>query len=141
MRLNLPILLILACATTGSIALAGDAPAPPASTTPAAKVKVVGVEEFDKLRANKTNIVLDVRTEAEFKAGHIPRAINIDYNSRDFAQKVAALDKDKTYLVHCAAGSRSARACKKLESLGFQQLYDLHPGFSGWEAAGKPVEK
>ena len=132
-------LLVLACAAP--IALAGDPSAAPATAKPATRVKLVGVEEFDKLRANKTNIVLDVRTPAEFKAGHIAGAINIDYNSQEFGQKIAALDKDKAYLVHCAAGVRSARACKKLDELGFKQLYDLHPGFKAWEAAGKPVEK
>jgi rhodanese-related sulfurtransferase len=141
MNFRVTMRLALACTTATTHALAGDLPAQPAAGKSATKVKVVGVEEFDKLRANKTNIVLDVRTPAEFKAGHIPGATNVDYNSPDFAQKIAALDKDKTYLVHCAAGSRSARACKKLEALGFQRLYDLHPGFNGWQAAGKAVEK
>jgi rhodanese-related sulfurtransferase len=115
-----------------------SAAAPPKQGT---KVKLVSVEEFDKLRANKANIVLDVRTPDEFKAGHIPGATNIDYTASDFSEKIAKLDKDKTYLVHCAAGSRSARACKKLEGLGFKNLVDLHAGFSGWEEAGKPVER
>ena len=48
------------------------------------KPKRIEVEEFDKLRAAKTNIVLDVRTEKEFKAGHIPGAVLIDVNAPDF---------------------------------------------------------
>src|SRR5215470_4926216 len=91
------------------------------------KPKRIDVEEFDKLRAAKTNIVLDVRTEKEFKAGHIPGAVLIDVNAPDFDQKVGQLDKSKTYLVHCAAGVRSARACKKMETMGFTNLYDLAP--------------
>ena len=114
------------------------APARPATKN---KVERVDVEQFDKLRADKSRVVLDVRTEREFKAGHIPGAVNIDINAPDFDQKVAQLDKNKTYLVHCAAGGRSARACKKLEGVGFKELYDLAPGFRGWEKAGKPVEK
>ena len=104
-------------------------------------VKRVDAEEFDKLRADKKNVILDVRSEAEFKAGHIPGATNIDVNGPDFAEKVAKLDKGKTYLVHCAAGRRSANACGKLEGMGFTSLFDLAPGFKGWEKAGKPVEK
>ena len=104
-------------------------------------VKRVDAEEFDKLRADRKNVVLDVRTEAEFKAGHIPGATNIDVNGPDFAGKVARLDKSKTYLVHCAAGRRSAQACGKLEAVGFTNLFDLAPGFKGWEKAGKAVEK
>ena len=112
-----------------------------AAAKQATKVKRVGVEEFEKLRENKANTVLDVRTEQEFKAGHIPGAVNIDVKAPDFQEKVGKLDKNKTYLVHCAGGVRSASACKKMESAGFKELYDLAPGFKGWEKAGKPVEK
>src|SRR5690348_13387555 len=52
-------------------------------------VKRVDTEEFDKLRADKKNIVLDVRTEAEFKAGHIPGAVNMDVNEPSFSTKLA----------------------------------------------------
>ena len=100
----------------------------------------VGVDEFEKLWHDK-NPVLDVRTRKEFDEGHIPGAINLDVNSTDFVQKVSALDKKKVYLVHCAAGVRSARACQKMSELGFEHLIDLAPGFRGWEKAGKTVEK
>ena len=114
---------------------------PQASVPMAPEVKRIGVEEFDKLRLNKTNIVLDVRTAREFKSGHIPGAMNLDIRSPDFDKKVGALDRGKTYLVHCAVGGRSARACKEMAGMGFKELYDLQPGFTGWEKAGKPIEK
>ncbi|HWN96698.1 MAG TPA: rhodanese-like domain-containing protein [Methylomirabilota bacterium] len=104
-------------------------------------VKRVDVAEFDKLRADKQNVVLDVRSAKEFKEGHIPGAINLDVRAPDFEEKVAKLDKNKTYLVHCGAGVRSANACQKMQSAGFKELYDLAPGFKGWEKAGKAVEK
>ncbi len=111
------------------------------SAAPATSVKHIGVEEYDKLRANTNNVLLDVRSAAEFEKGRIPRAMNIDVNSSKFAEKVAALDTNKTYLVNCAVGMRSAKACKKMETMGFNKLYDLVPGFDGWKKAGKPVEK
>jgi rhodanese-related sulfurtransferase len=141
MKISLFVLLLVASAITIQVRAADAKTAAPPSTNAATKVKIVGVEEFDKLRANKTNVVLDVRSSVEFKAGHIPGAMNIDVNSPEFDKKVGELDKNKTYLVHCAAGTRSARACKKLERIGFKNLFDLHPGFNGWEEAGKPVEK
>lgn len=100
----------------------------------------VGVDEFEQLWLTHTNTVLDVRTEKEFKAGHIPGAVNLDYNGPDFEKKLKELDKKKVYLVHCAAGVRSARACQKMETLGFENLIDLTPGFRAWNQAGKPVE-
>ncbi len=104
-------------------------------------VKQVGIEEYDRLRANTNNVLIDVRTRAEFEKGHIPGATNIDINGSKFMEKIGALDTNKTYLVNCAVGMRSARACQKMETIGFKNLYDLHDGFDGWKKAGKPVEK
>jgi len=104
--------------------------------------KNISVEEFDKLRADKNNVVLDVRTKKEFDAGHIPGAVNLDWNGPDFAKKAAELDKSKTYLVHCAAGVRSAKACDLMSGqLQFPRCVNLESGFKGWEKAGKPIEK
>src|SRR2546422_8769585 len=47
----------------------------------------VGVAEFEKLRADKKNVVLDVRTKKEFEEGHMPGAVNIDVNAADFQEK------------------------------------------------------
>lgn len=115
--------------------------AAPAKPAPEIKMKRVSVEEFAKLRADTNNVVLDVRTEKEFKAGHIPGAVNIDVNAPDFEKQVGKLGTNKTFLVHCAAGVRSRRACGKLDAAGFQNLIDLAPGFNGWEKAGQPVTK
>ena len=119
---------------------AADAPhgdKPPLPQT----VKNVGPEEFDKLRAQTNTVVLDVRTEKEFKAGHIPGAVNLDFNAPDFAKKAGELDKSKTYLVHCAGGVRSAKACNALGKIAFTNVVNLEPGFKAWEKAGKPVQK
>src|SRR5688572_14573761 len=99
-------------------------------TEKAGKPQNIGPEAFDALRKADTNstVVLDVRTKDENKAGRIPGSVLIDFNADDFEQQVAKLDKSKTYLVHCAAGGRSARACKKMEKLGFAKLYNLEGG-------------
>jgi len=136
--------LVLGC--TAAAAGAADAPATKPQTAvsnsgkPAA-VHNVGVAEFEKLRADKKNVVLDVRTPREFAAGHMPGAVNIDFNAPDFAEKVAKLDPSKTYLVHCAGGVRSSKACTKLKSLSFTSLYNLEGGMKEWEKAGHKPEK
>lgn len=112
-----------------------------AATTEPVGFKRVGVAEFEQLWLEKKYTVLDVRTADEFKAGHLPGAVNLDVLDDSFETKVGALDKSKTYLVHCAAGSRSANAAAEMKKLGFRSVIDLAPGFKGWKAAGKPVEK
>lgn len=138
-----PLLALLCCLAAATLPGAEE-PKSPADGKPASATKAfkdIGVEQFEKLRADKKNQVLDVRTAPEFANGHIPGAINIDVNGPDFEKKVAALEKDKTYLVNCAMGSRSAKACGKMSQLNFGKLYNLEGGFKAWEKAGKPVEK
>lgn len=119
-----------------SVRKAAAAPAPgPAG------FRRVGVAEFEQLWREKKLAVLDVRTADEFKDGHIPGAVNLDVLDAGFEKQVATLDKSKTYLVHCAAGRRSANAAEQMKALGFKSVIDLAPGFNGWQAAGKPVEK
>jgi rhodanese-related sulfurtransferase len=103
--------------------------------------KNLSVADFAKMAADKQNVILDVRTAQEFNAGHIAGALNLDVTTADFEQKAAALDKSKTYLVHCASGVRSERACKKMTQLNFPNLYNLPGGFKAWVAAGEPVAK
>ncbi|HVY69103.1 MAG TPA: rhodanese-like domain-containing protein [Verrucomicrobiae bacterium] len=144
MRHIISILGGLALALSLPLARAADAPAtasPPTAAQPAKGAKNIGVAEFEKLRADKKNVVLDVRTASEYAAGHIPGAVNIDFNSPDFEKKVAALPKDKTYLVQCAVGGRSARACKKMTTLDFDHLYNLQGGIEAWEKAGNRPAK
>ena len=136
------LLLGLSVATAAAAADAKDEKKPSSAEKKEAKgFKNVDVAEFEKLRADKKNVVLDVRTQKEFEAGHIPGAVNIDVNAPDFPEKVAKLEKNKTYLVHCAAGVRSAKACDKMSHLAFPKLYNLEGGFKAWETAGNKPEK
>ena len=108
------------------------------ATRPVSLRNDVSVDEFEKLRNEKKYVVLDVRSAKEFKANHIPGAINLDVNSTEFEQKVKELDKEQVYLVHCALGVRSVRACDKMEKLKFAHLYNLQGGFEAWRHANKP---
>jgi phage shock protein E len=116
-------------------------PAASEKNSEAKPFKNVAVAEFEKLRVEKKNVVLDVRTKKEFEEGHIPGAVNMDVNAADFQEKVAKLDKSKTYLVHCAAGRRGAKACDQMSKLDFVKLYNLEGGFKAWEKAGNKSEK
>lgn len=93
------------------------------------------------LESNEDIVVLDVRTPEEFQSERIAGAVNIDYRAADFAEKLAGLDKDKTYMVHCAAGGRSAKSRDIMEKAGFTSIYHMDGGMGAWLKAGKPVEK
>ena len=72
-----------------------------------------------ELDANPNAVLLDVRSAMETRMGILPNAENIDYTSSSFNQKVAALDKSKTYFVYCRSGNRSGQACQIMYKMGF----------------------
>lgn len=128
--------LLLAILTSISAVAQDPKPAAPAAVT-----KNVDVVKFEQLLASTNVVVLDVRTPGEYAEGHLTNSVLLDYRSPDFAAQVAKMDKSKQYLVHCAGGARSARACTKMESLGFTNLVNLEGGYGAWKEAGKPVTK
>jgi rhodanese-related sulfurtransferase len=68
--------------------------------------------------------VIDVRTPAEYAAGHIAGAQNIDVEAADFGSKIAALDKKAPYLVYCRSGNRSGMAATQMAAAGFTNIID-----------------
>jgi phage shock protein E len=101
----------------------------------------IPVDRYEQMSRQPGVVLLDVRTPAEFAQGHIPGAVNIDVEADDFAQKIAALNKNATYLVNCRSGKRAARACGDMAGLDFAHVYNLEGGINAWTVAGKPVEK
>lgn len=95
--------------------------------------------EFEKaIESNADAVIIDVRTAGEFYEGIIPGAINIDIMGGSFAEKVKALDPNKSYFLYCRSGARSASACGAMQQWGFKKLYNLSGGMMMWE--GKIAE-
>lgn len=116
---------------------------PPTSVSAASPLSVedVDAEAAAKLIAEDPGIVvIDVRTPAEFATGHIAGATNIDFNAPGFRDALSGLDRNKRYLVHCAAGGRSTRCLPDFAALGFKSIVHLKTGFNDWRDSGKPVE-
>jgi len=84
-------------------------------------------------------ILLDVRTPEEWKTGYIKGAINIDFRSETFYDRIDKLDRSKTYFVYCEVGGRSSLAAQYMLTHGFCKVYTLHHGMKMWKEAGYPV--
>ena len=104
-------------------------------------VSDISIEEAAELLKNPEVVVLDLRTPREFAGGHLVGARNVDFNDPGFGENLAGLDRRRSYVVHCASGSRSGRALPLFGELGFEKINHLRPGFRGWVAAGYPVER
>lgn len=99
----------------------------------------VDVIRFDEILQNENVQLLDVRTESEYKEGHIKGAQNIDVLQTTFASIAThTLDKKKPVAVYCRSGKRSAQATEVLKSAGFK-TYNLLGGFLEWKSNSKSI--
>ena len=114
----------------------------PSDTTAETVTQITAVDpaRAAALLGNSHVVVLDIRTPREFSKGHLRGATNVDFTARDFADRVAALDRDRTYLLYCAIGGRSAQSLAVFEKLQFKSILHLEDGIKGWRSAGQPVE-
>ena len=78
--------------------------------------------------------IIDVRTPAEFSAGHIPNSINIPLTL--LGKRILRVGKDKPIILCCASGMRSATAKSTLISMGYR---DVHNGGS-WSRLMNEIE-
>lgn len=100
-----------------------------------------------ELMAKGNTLVVDVRDVAEVaQSGKVQGAVNVSrgmlefradpespYHDKNFA-------RDKTVILYCASGGRSALSGKTLKDLGYTQVYNLG-AFKDWAEGGNPVEK
>lgn len=99
----------------------------------------MGAAEFQTKASEAGVVVLDVRTPAEFAAGHIASAINIDVEGMTFGGDTSKLDKTASYAVYCQSGRRSGIAVGELKDAGFTNLFELDGGILAWQSAGLPT--
>ena len=74
---------------------------------------------------SKGALVIDVRTEAEFRKRHLPGVINIPLNRLGDEIVRQAPDKEHPLLLHCLSGTRSGMAKGILQKLGYQHVFNL----------------
>ena len=80
---------------------------------------------------------LDVRSRAEWEAGHIEGVPNIF--AGELVDRLDEVPRGRPLVVHCQGGTRSAIAASLLDARGFTEILDQPGGFTEWEGAGLPV--
>jgi rhodanese-related sulfurtransferase len=128
-------------------------------------MKTITPREAAFMLETETNVVfVDVRSRAEYRAGHPKGAANIPVMEPDASGRMTpnphflevfrafAPHKDAKVVVSCQVGGRSARAAEILEREGYTHVHNMDGGFGGkrdalgqvvlpgWEATGLPVE-
>lgn len=125
--LLLPLTFLFACGNSAETSAQDTADAQ-------AKYQDITVEEFADRIGGDNTVILDVRTPGETSKGIIEGAIELDYRAANFQEELQKLDPSKTYLVYCASGGRSGKACGMMQEAGFAEMYNLKGGYRSWSA-------
>jgi rhodanese-related sulfurtransferase len=100
--------------------------------------RITAVALSERLASEQPPVVLDVRSEKEWIAGHIGGSQNVPLNH--LRQRLVEIPGDKTVVVHCEGGYRSAIAASLLAQAGRTNVMDMVGGFKAWAASKLPFE-
>lgn len=113
-----------------------------ASTGGRTDAGTVAAQDFiERYQKDERAVLLDVRTASEYAEGYLPDAVHIDFYAPDFKEKIAQLDKEKTYYLYCRSGNRSGKTLAMMRELGFSTMFDAAGGIAALEAAGVVLVK
>lgn len=98
---------------------------------------------------SEDHVLIDVREPGEYAQGHLPGAVNLPRGVLEFqihahpamacATSDALAAPDRTLVLYCLSGGRSALAADSLRSLGFGRVRSLAGGLEAWRNAGLPL--
>lgn len=104
---------------------------------------VVDVQTIDVkqafARAKRGARLIDVRSSAEFKAGHPKGALSVPPGL--IKRDQTGLGRDDDILVICLSGHRSPRQARRLAGMGFTRVTNVQGGLQAWKRAGLPVKR
>ncbi len=132
MKITALLLTLILCLTAALCGCtAQDQPAPDTAAPSATAQEDAPYTQIDAAQAarlmqtEKDYILLDVRTEEEYKAGHIPNAVCIPNETIGNGEIGALKDKNQLILVYCRSGRRSKETAQKLANLGYTNIKEF----------------
>ena len=106
------------------------------------RVKEMNIDEYKQFReSGEPHILIDVREESEWAAGHADGAIHLGKGviERDIEKTVP--DQDAKLVLYCGGGFRSALVADNLQKMGYKNPISLDGGWKAWASSGLPIEK
>jgi rhodanese-related sulfurtransferase len=105
------------------------------STLFAESVPAVSPQQAAQMQSEQKAIILDVRENDEWNAGHIAGAIHIPLG--EISNRVSELAKyqNQPVITQCRSGARSAKAANMLKTAGFNNVHNMDGGLNAWQNA------
>ena len=101
--------------------------------------KTISALEMPQLQRNENCVVIDVNLSKDFATSHIPSSINFPLEEISDQNNALLNHKNKTTVLVCQTGTRSAKAAKKLVNLGFSDVTILTGGLFNWSKENLPT--
>jgi rhodanese-related sulfurtransferase len=134
------LMISVAFAFNASLALAKDMTAKDFEAEALKHITTISVAEAKALLDKGGVTFLDVRTEKEYKKGHIPGAKNVPRGKLEYDIGKDIPDKNAAVVVYCKTGGRSCLGTYTLVRMGYKNLRSMDGGWKAWSKAGYPVE-
>ena len=98
-------------------------------------------ELHQRIRSNSAPLIIDPRSEIEFRRGHIPGAINAPVRKILLNRANLPQDRNREMVIGCMHGQRAMIARWLLGLYGYRNMALLDGWLEGWIKAGLPLEK
>jgi hydroxyacylglutathione hydrolase len=102
------------------------------------KIQTLTLPQLSAQMASDGVVLLDVRGEEEWRAGHLPGSRNVPVGH--LRQHLSEISMERPVIAYCQSGSRAAIAASVLAAEGFRDVRLFPGGFSEWQGGGKPIE-
>ncbi|MCG8567079.1 MAG: rhodanese-like domain-containing protein [Desulfobacterales bacterium] len=83
--------------------------------------------------------LVDIRTNAEYQAGHLGEALHLDRNKLEWLASKKLTDWETPIYIYCKGGSRGAMATLRLKEIGYKNVTNITGGVEAWAKAGYPL--
>jgi rhodanese-related sulfurtransferase len=106
------------------------------------RVKEVNVAEtLDRIKKNPNAVLIDVREDNEWAAGHAAPAKHLGKGIIERDIEAAVPDHAAEVILYCGGGFRSALAGDALQKMGYTNVSSMAGGWRAWNEAGAPTSK
>src|ERR1044072_66070 len=105
------------------------------------RTRQLTIEEYrERVARGKNWVLVDVREDREWDAGHLPGAVHLGKGIIERDVETTFPDKSTPLVLQCGGGFRSALVADALQHMGYTNVVSLDGGYRGWIALGLPIE-
>jgi rhodanese-related sulfurtransferase len=106
-----------------------------------ARVREVSIEQAQaRLRQNPRAVLMDVREDHEWQAGHAAEAVHLGKGILERDLEKLHPDAGAEIIMYCGGGFRSALACDAAQKMGYKNVFSLAGGYKAMAKAGWPMK-